>query len=83
MRIYFVGLEGQSPVVDWWTVYNGTGLNAGTSGNVTAPLLLYSDDTWTATIDVKEPVGAVDYGWQWYTEFAVYAPDGTELAKDP
>jgi hypothetical protein len=80
IHIEFYGMEGQSPVVDWWTVYSASGLDAGTSGSVTDYSLPYNDDTWTTTVDVKEPAGAVNNGWQWYTEFAVYAPDGTELA---
>jgi hypothetical protein len=79
--INFFGLQGQSPVLYWWTVYSASGLDAGTSGSVTDYSLPYNNDTWTTTINVKEPVGAADYGWQWYTEFAVYAPDGTELAE--
>jgi len=83
VRIDFVGLQGESPVVDWWTVYSASGLDAGTSGKVVTSTMLYNNDTWTDTFNVTKPIGAVTSGWQWYTDFAVYAPDGTELAKYP
>jgi hypothetical protein len=83
IRVDLVDLEGKSPVLDWWTVYSASGLDAGTSGDVTANSVLYNNDTWTTIVDVKAPAGAVDGDLQWYTKFAVYAPDGTELAEYP
>jgi hypothetical protein len=75
IRIDFSGLENQSPVVDWRTVYSATGLDGGTSGSVTVDSLSDNDETWWATINVKGP----PEGAYWYIEFTVYAPNGTEL----
>ena len=81
--INFIGLAGESCTLEWWTVYNASGLDAGTSGSIVTDVLSYNNDYWRDTFNVTIPSGANEYGWQWHTAFAVYAPDGTELAEDP
>lgn len=81
--VNLIGLLGESCTLEWWTVYNASGLDAGTSGREVTGTLSYNNDYWRDTFNVTVPSGANEYGWQWHTVFAVYAPDGTELAEDP
>lgn len=83
VQINLVGLEGDSCTLEWWTVYNYSGADAGTRGNISTGALLYDRDTWTDTFTVTVPAAANAYGWAWHTAFAVYSPDGTQLAADP
>lgn len=80
--INFVGLAGEPCTLEWWTVYSASGLDAGTRGSEMTHALTYNNDYWKGVIDVTIPSGAIEYGWQWHTVFAVDAPDGTELAED-
>jgi hypothetical protein len=83
VRIHFTGLEGVSCALRWWTVYDPSRLGAGTNGYVFTNLLPYNNDTWTDTLAVTVPPGALEYGSRWHPVFAVYAPGGVELAEDP